>query len=163
MPQRYVYEEDATESFDNRQELLNYQPPKKELVPQHHYLVEERPEKRTGPLLAAIASAERPPKFPEDDYSEVCSPTMIHGKKKVNITGREIEDELKLYSSTAEDKKYDIRSNFSLKKSLLDKLNASGNSLLSSYGRTGGAGRQRQDNKIIENIKENLSYLNMSN
>ena len=91
---------------------------------------------------------------------------MIHGKRKLSVTGREIEDELKLYASTAEqgyDRKHDIRSNFSLKKALLDKLNASGNSLLSSYGRTGGAGRQRQDNKIIENIKENLSYLNMSN
>ena len=90
---------------------------------------------------------------------------MIHDKKRLSITGREIEDELKLYSTAEQryERKHDIRNNFSLKKSLFDKLNASGNSLLSSYGRTGAAGRQRKDNKIIENIKENLSYLNMSN
>ena len=102
----------------------------------------------------------------DEEYSEVCSPTVIHGKRKLSVTGREIEDELQLYSSTAEqryDRKHDIKSNFSLKKSLFDKLNASGNSLLSSYGRTGTAGKQRQDNKIIENIKENLSFMNMSN
>ena len=89
---------------------------------------------------------------------------MIYDKKRLSVTGREVEEELRLYSTAEQryERKQDIRSNFSLKKSIFDKLNASGNSLLSSYGRTGTAGRQKKDNKIIENIKENLSYLNTS-
>lgn len=134
-------------------------------MPHHLDMVEtaKTEKKRTGPLLAAIlGSAERPSRHMDD--SGACSPTIIHERKRVSVTRGEIEDEEQLYASVDQTfgGKKNNRSSFTYKKSLLDKLNASGNSLLSSYGRNAAA-KEKRDNKIIVTIKENLSYLNTSN
>ena len=149
--------------FSNRHSISSYKAPKN-LIPHHIELASERPENKTGPLLASIlASSERPPRHMND--SDACSPTVIHRPKRVSVTRGEIEDEERLYA-TAEpgnSRRQEMKSNFSLKKSVFDRMNASGNSLLSGRGRTRVTGRLENDNKIIENIKENLSYVNSRN
>ena len=65
-----------------------------------------------------------------DAFEEVCSPTVIHGQKpSLTATGREIEDELKMYSLNGSNPAGE-KNSFYLKKTVHDMLNSSGNTLL---------------------------------
>ena len=99
-------------------------------MPIHHG--ELQSEHKTGPLLAAIQSREQLSNGSSDAFEEVCSPTVIHGKKpSLTPSGREIEDELRMYSLTASNPAAE-KSSFYLKKTVHDMLNNSGNTLLNS-------------------------------